>query len=60
MAELVVVQEVNHDLSRGGSRYPERGGGLRKCSLVSTRGWVREGDVPPPARSAQDFGFAHL
>ena len=45
---------------QGRIQVPRQGGVLRKCLLASTRGWVREGAHPPPARSAQAFGFAHL
>ena len=49
----------------GGSRPCVRGGGacLRvrdtSCPLAGSREWVREGDVPPPARSAKALKFYH-
>ena len=46
--------------SRGGYRNFLRGGGTvnksyKKVGVDPKRGWVREGDMPPPARSAEAF-----
>ena len=45
---------------RGGCRNFLRGGGMvnksyKKVGVDPKRGWVREGDMPPPARSAEAF-----
>ena len=45
---------------RGGYRNFLRGGArlikvTRKWAWIPRRGWVREGDMPPPARSAEAF-----
>ena len=48
VAKCVLVKaKVNPSQRRGGSRNLGRGGG------GAGRGWVREGDVPPPAQSAE-------
>ena len=44
---------------RGGYRNFLRGGTVnksyKKVGVDPKRGWVREGDMPPPARSAEAF-----
>ena len=50
---------------RGGYRNFLRGGGTvnksyQKVGVDPRRGWVREGDMPPPARSAEAFDTIYV
>ena len=44
-----VIPPPGLSLEPGADPGTLKGGVLRKCLLASIKGWVREGDVPPPA-----------
>ena len=60
MMTVVLTSRKILNVSRGGYRNFLRGGGTvnksyKKVGVDPKRGWVREGDMPPPARSAEAF-----